>query len=39
MPGSKKVVYRDSKSGEFIKKSTADKKNPATWEKQHIPKK
>lgn len=31
------IRYRDSKTGEFIPKKEADKKNPATWERQHIP--
>lgn len=33
---TKKTVYRDSLTGLFIKKTTADRKDPATWEKQHI---
>jgi hypothetical protein len=32
----KKVVYRDSKSGEFITKKTAERKDPATWEREHV---
>lgn len=33
----KTIRYRDSKTGEFISKKTANRKNPATWERQHIP--
>jgi hypothetical protein len=36
--GDKRVGYRDSKSGEFISRQQAERKNPATWERQHIPK-
>lgn len=28
--------YRSSKSGKFIKKTTATKMNPSTWEKERI---
>lgn len=28
--------YRDSRTGEFITKKEADRKNPATWEKEQI---
>jgi hypothetical protein len=31
------IRYRDSKNGEFISKREAERKNPATWERQHIP--
>ena len=31
-----KVVYRDSKTGEFITQRQAERKNPATWEREHI---
>ncbi len=31
-----RVVYRDSKNGEFITRREADRKNPATWEREHI---
>jgi hypothetical protein len=37
MATGKKVVYRDSKSGEFITRRTADRKDPATWEREHVP--
>lgn len=30
------TVRRDSKTGEFISKTQADRKNPATWEKEQI---
>jgi hypothetical protein len=33
---AKKTVYRDSGSGQFIKKTTAAKQNPRTWEKEHV---
>jgi hypothetical protein len=36
--GDKRIGYRDSKSGEFISKKEAERKDPATWERQHIPK-
>jgi hypothetical protein len=32
----KKVVYRDSKSGEFTTERYADR-HPATTERQHVP--
>jgi len=31
------IRYRDSKTGEFITPKQAAKKNPATWERQHVP--
>jgi hypothetical protein len=31
------VVYRDSKSGEFITQRQAERKDPATWEREHVP--
>jgi len=31
-----RVVYRDSKNGEFITRQQADRKNPATWEREHV---
>ena len=34
--GERKVIYRDSKDGQFIKKSEADRR-PSTTEKQHVP--
>jgi hypothetical protein len=37
MATPKKTVYRDSGTGEFIKKSTAERKDPRTWEKEHVP--
>ena len=33
---NKKTVYRDSKTGEFIPKKTADRKDPATWERERV---
>jgi hypothetical protein len=30
------VVYRDSKNGEFITRREAERKNPATWEREHV---
>lgn len=36
MAGNKKVVYRDSKTGEFLTQRQAERKDPATWERQHI---
>jgi hypothetical protein len=36
--GDKRIAYRDSKTGEFISKQQAQRKNPATWERQHVPK-
>ena len=30
------VVYRDSKNGEFITRRQADRKDPATWEREHV---
>ena len=36
--GDKRIAYRDSKTGEFITRREAERKNPATWERQHIPK-
>jgi hypothetical protein len=30
------VVYRDSKDGKFITERQAERKNPATWEREHI---
>jgi len=36
---TKKTVYRDSLKGQFISKKTADRKDPATWEKERITKK
>ncbi len=36
--GDKRTAYRDSKTGEFISRETAERKNPATWERQHVPK-
>lgn len=32
----KKTVYRDSLKGTFITKKTADRKDPATWEKERV---
>lgn len=34
-PGTR-VVYRDSKTGEFITRREAQTKNPATWEREHV---
>ena len=31
-----RVVYRDSKSGEFITRRQAERKDPATWEREHV---
>lgn len=31
-----KTVYRDSGNGQFIKKSTADRRDPRTVEKERI---
>lgn len=31
-----RVAIRDSKSGEFMTQRQADRKDPATWERQHI---
>jgi len=31
-----KVVYRDSKTGEFLTQRQAERKDPATWEREHI---
>jgi len=36
--GDKRIAYRDSKSGEFITRVQAERKDPAKWERQHIPK-
>lgn len=36
--GDKRTAYRDSKTGEFISRKEAERKDPATWERQHIPK-
>jgi hypothetical protein len=33
---SKKTVYRDSGSGQFIPKKVADRKDPRTWEKERV---
>lgn len=33
---AKKTVYRDSDNGQFIDKKTADRKDPATWEKERV---
>jgi hypothetical protein len=33
----KKTVYRDSKTGVFITRQKAARKNPATWEKERVP--
>lgn len=33
---AKKTIYRDSDSGRIISKNTADRKNPATWEKERV---
>ncbi len=33
----KKVIIRDSKNGEFISRQTANRKDPATWEREHVP--
>lgn len=30
------VVYRDSKTGEFLTQRQAERKDPATWEREHI---
>ena len=30
------VVYRDSKTGEFLTQGQAERKDPATWEREHI---
>ena len=32
----KRTVYRDSKTGHFISKKQAERKSPATWEKERI---
>jgi hypothetical protein len=37
MSTKKTVRYRDSSDGKFITKKEAERKNPATWERQHIP--
>jgi len=29
-------VIRDSKNGEFMTQRQADRKDPATWERQHV---
>lgn len=31
-----RVVYRDSKNGEFLTKREAERKDPATWEREHV---
>jgi hypothetical protein len=31
-----RVVIRDSKNGEFITQRQADRKDPATWEREHV---
>lgn len=31
-----RVVYRDSDNGRIISREQAERKNPATWEKQHV---
>jgi hypothetical protein len=36
--GDKRIGYRDSKNGQFISQQQAQRKDPATWERQHIPK-
>jgi hypothetical protein len=36
--GDKRTAYRDSGTGKFITERQAERKNPATWERQHIPK-
>lgn len=36
--GHKRIAYRDSKSGEFISRQQAERKDPAKWERQHVPK-
>jgi hypothetical protein len=30
------VVFRDSKDGQFITRREAERKNPATWEREHV---
>jgi len=30
------VVRRDSKTGQFISQSTANRKDPATWERERL---
>jgi hypothetical protein len=30
------VVYRDSKTGEFLTQRQAERKDPATWEREHV---
>jgi hypothetical protein len=37
MATGKKVIYRDSKNGEFITRRSAERKDPATWEREHVP--
>ena len=36
MAATKQTHYRDSNTGQFLKKSEAERKNPATWEKERI---
>jgi len=36
--GDKRVGYRDSGNGRFITGRQAERKDPKTWERQHIPK-
>jgi hypothetical protein len=38
MATGKRVVFRDSKNGEFITRREADRKDPATWEREHVSK-
>jgi hypothetical protein len=30
------AVYRDSKTGEFLTQRQAERKDPATWEREHV---
>jgi len=36
--GKTQTVRRDSGNGQFISKAQADRRDPRTWEKQHIKK-
>lgn len=38
MGAKTQTVRRDSGSGKFITKQQAERRDPRTWEKQHIPK-
>ena len=37
MAAPKKTVYRDSGNGQFLKKSTFDRRDPRTVEKERVP--